>query len=55
MQRADVALVDYKETGVDDEREETVEIDLHDEQGQLDGYAIPDEADQMGGTGCRAV
>lgn len=48
MQRADVALVDYKETGVDDEREETVEIDLHDEQGQLDGYAIPDEADQMG-------
>ena len=42
------SLFDYKETGIDDEREETLEIDLHDEQGQLDGYAIPDEADQMG-------
>ena len=42
------SLFDYKETGIDDEREENVEIDLHDEQGQLDGYAIPDEADQMG-------
>ena len=42
------SLFDYKETGIDDEREETVEIDLRDAQEQLDGYAIPDEADQMG-------
>lgn len=48
MQRADVALVDYKETGMDDEREETAEPEVQDVQEQLDGYAIPDEADQMG-------
>ena len=47
-QRADVALVDYKETGIDDGEEETAETEVQDTQEQLDGYAIPDEADQMG-------
>ncbi len=48
-QRADVAPVDYKETGMDDgEEEEIPEPEVQDAQEQLDGYAIPDEADQMG-------
>lgn len=48
-QRVDVAPVDYKETGMDDgEEEEIPEPEVQDAQEQLDGYAIPDEADQMG-------
>ena len=48
-QRADVAPVDYKETGMDDgEEEEIPEPEVQDAQEQLDGYTIPDEADQMG-------
>ena len=40
---------DYKETGMDDgEEEEIPEPEVQDAQEQLDSYAIPDEADQMG-------
>ena len=45
------SLFDYKETGADDGEEEsyqTAEPEMWDAQEQLDGYAIPDEADQMG-------
>lgn len=45
-QRADVALVDYKETGIDD-REEVPYQEVEQEK-PLDGYSIPDETDQMG-------
>ena len=43
-----VSLFDYKETGLDDGEEEMPEPQVQDKQEQLDGYAIPDEADQMG-------
>jgi len=42
------SLFDYKETGLDDEQGEMLEPEVKDTQEQLDGYAIPDEADQMG-------
>ncbi|MCM1233827.1 MAG: N-6 DNA methylase [Ruminococcus flavefaciens] len=45
-QRADVALFDYKETGIDDGEDEPYqEIE---QEKPLDGYSIPDETDQMG-------
>ena len=43
-----VSLFDYKETGLDDGEEEMPEPQVQDKQEQLDGYAIPDEADLMG-------
>ena len=43
-----VSLFDYKETGLDAGAEEMPEPQVQDKQEQLDGYAIPDEADQMG-------
>ena len=42
------SLFDYKETGLDDEQGEMLEPEVQDTQEQFDGYAIPDEADQMG-------
>ncbi len=46
-QRADVALVDYKETGIDDGEEEPYQT-AEPEEEPFDDFAIPDEADQMG-------
>lgn len=42
------SLFDYKETGIDDEQQETEETEAQDTQEPLDGYSIPDEMDQMG-------
>ena len=46
-QRADVALVDYKETGIDDGEEEPYRT-AEPEEEPFDDFAIPDEADRMG-------
>lgn len=46
-QRADVALVNYKETGIDDREEEPYQT-AEPEEEPFDEFAIPDEADQMG-------
>lgn len=46
-QRAGTALVDYKETGIDDGEDGAYQTEEPEEE-PFDDFAIPDEADQMG-------